>query len=209
MPTSSPCGTGPSTVAKAYALLRAILGTAVSDELIRRNPCQVKGASSVHTPERPTATVKEVYALAEAIQPRYRALVLMAGFLGLRWGELIGLHRRDVDLEHRTVRVRRAVAELSNGQREIKAPKSAAGKRTVSIPGVILPDLHEDLKRYAEAAPMGVSSSEPKGRPRAGTTSTCSGTRRAARRGSRGCTSMIFGTRATRSPRQRAPAQGS
>ncbi|MGW5850403.1 hypothetical protein ACWFQ8_21055 [Streptomyces sp. NPDC055254] len=79
-------GTGPTTVAKAYALLRAILGTARSDELIRRNPCQVKGASSVHTPERPTATVKEVYALAEAIQPRYRALVLMAGFLGLRWG---------------------------------------------------------------------------------------------------------------------------
>lgn len=110
-------GTGPTTVAKAYALLRAILGTAVSDELIRRNPCQVKGASTVHTPERPTATVKEVYALAEAVQPRYRALVLMAGFLGLRWGELIGLHRRDVDLEHRTVRVRRAVAELSNGQR--------------------------------------------------------------------------------------------
>ncbi|MFF4319981.1 hypothetical protein [Streptomyces sp. NPDC001568] len=132
-------GTGPTTVAKSYALLRAILGTALSDELIRRNPCQVKGASSVHTPERPTATVKEVYALAEAIQPRYRALVLLAGFLGLRWGELIGLSRRDVDLKHRTVRVRRSVAELSNGQREIKAPKSAAGKRTVSIPGVILP----------------------------------------------------------------------
>ncbi|MFF3015199.1 tyrosine-type recombinase/integrase [Streptomyces sp. NPDC057939] len=75
--------------------------------------------------------------------------------LGLRWGELIGLHRRDVDLEHRTVRVRRAVAELSNGQREIKAPKSAAGKGTVSIPGVILADLHEHLKRYAEAGPDG------------------------------------------------------
>ncbi|MFG2391681.1 tyrosine-type recombinase/integrase [Streptomyces lavendulae] len=148
-------GTGPTTVAKAYALLRAILGTAVSDEVIRRNPCQVKGASTVHTPERPTATVKEVYALAEAIQPRFRALVLMAGFLGLRWGELIGLHRRDVDLENRTVRVRRAVAELGNGQREIKAPKSAAGKRTVSIPGVILPDLHDHLKRYAEAGADG------------------------------------------------------
>ncbi|MFE3578967.1 tyrosine-type recombinase/integrase [Streptomyces vinaceus] len=148
-------GTGPTTVAKAYALLRAILGTAVSDELIRRNPCQVKGASTVHTPERPTATVEEVYALAEAIQPRYRALVLMAGFLGLRWGELIGLHRRDVDLERGTVRVRRAVAELGNGQREIKAPKSAAGKRTVSIPGVILPEIREHLKQYAEAGADG------------------------------------------------------
>ncbi|MFF5478340.1 tyrosine-type recombinase/integrase [Streptomyces sp. NPDC012935] len=143
-------GTGPTTVAKAYALLRAIMGTAVADQMIRRNPCTIKGASTVHTPERPTATVQEVYDLADVIQPRYRALVLMAGFLGLRWGELIGLHRRDVDLDHGTVRVRRAVAELNNGQRQIKAPKSAAGKRTVSIPAAIIPDIREHLNRYAE-----------------------------------------------------------
>ncbi|MFH9977815.1 tyrosine-type recombinase/integrase [Streptomyces sp. NPDC017179] len=143
-------GTGPTTVAKAYALLRAILATAVSDQMIRRNPCQIKGASTVHTPERPTATVQEVYDLADAIQPRYRALVLMAGFLGLRWGELVGLHRRDLDLDHGTVRVRRAVAELTNGQREIKAPKSAAGKRTVSIPDVIVADIRDHLDKYAE-----------------------------------------------------------
>ncbi|MFI5985905.1 tyrosine-type recombinase/integrase [Streptomyces sp. NPDC051555] len=143
-------GTGPTTVAKAYALLRAILGTAVSDQLIKRNPCQIKGASIVHTPERPTATIPEVYALAGAVQPRYRALVLMAGFLGLRWGELIGLHRRDIDLDHGSVRVRRAVAELGNGQREIKAPKSAAGKRTVSIPDVIVPEIRVHLTLYAE-----------------------------------------------------------
>ncbi|MFE1438963.1 tyrosine-type recombinase/integrase [Streptomyces sp. NPDC058739] len=143
-------GTGPTTVAKAYALLRAIMGTAVADQMVRRNPCTIKGASTVHTPERPTATIAEVYALSDAIQPRYRALVLMAGFLGLRWGELIGLHRRDVDLDQGAVRVRRAVAELNNGQREIKAPKSAAGKRTVSIPSAIIPDVRDHLSRYAE-----------------------------------------------------------
>ncbi|MEY9991334.1 integrase [Streptomyces sp. V4I8] len=148
-------GTGPTTVAKAYALLRAIMGTAVADQMIRRNPCTIKGASTVHTPERPTATVQEVYDLADAIQPRYRALVLMAGFLGLRWGELIGLHRRDIDLDHGTVRVRRAVAELNNGQRQIKAPKSAAGKRTVSIPAAIIPDIRKHLSQYAEAGADG------------------------------------------------------
>ncbi|WP_308369220.1 MULTISPECIES: site-specific integrase [unclassified Streptomyces] len=109
----------------------------------------------MHTPERPTATVEEVYALAAAVQPRYRALVLMAGLLGLRWGELIGLHRRDIDLDHQAVRVRRAVAELSNGQREIKAPKSAAGKRTVTIPGVIVSEIRAHLKVYSEPGPDG------------------------------------------------------
>lgn len=156
-------GTGPTTVAKAYALLRAIMGTAVADQMIRRNPCTIKGASTVHTPERPTATVQEVYDLADAIQPRYRALVLLAGFLGLRWGELIGLHRRDIDLDRGALRVRRAVAELNNGQREIKAPKSAAGKRTVAIPGAILADVRAHLERYAEPGADGRVFIGPKG----------------------------------------------
>ncbi|MFJ7179562.1 hypothetical protein ACIQXA_24900 [Streptomyces massasporeus] len=190
-------GTGPTTVAKAYALLCAIMGTAVADQMIRRNPCTIKGAGTVQTPERPTATVQEVYDLADAMQPRYRALVLMAGFLGLRRGELIGLHRRDIDLDHGTVRVRRAVAELFNGQREIKAPKSAAGKRTVSIPAAITPDIRDHLERYAELAPTAGCSSAPRGRPLAETTSTGCGARRATRPGSRACTSTIFGTRAT------------
>ncbi|WP_329018788.1 tyrosine-type recombinase/integrase [Streptomyces sp. NBC_00690] len=148
-------GTGPTTVAKAYALLRAIMATAVSDQMIRRNPCVIKGASIVHTPERPTATVQEVYDLASTIQPRYRVLVLMAGFLGLRWGELVGLHRRDIDLERGTVRVRRAVAELFNGKQEIKAPKSAAGKRTVAIPAVILGEILDHLHGFAESGADG------------------------------------------------------
>lgn len=143
-------GAGPSTVAKSYALLRAVLMTAVDDRLIRRNPCRVKGASSAVTPERPTATVQEVYAIAEAIQPRYRALVLLAAFSGLRWGELIGLRRRDLDLTANTLRVRRNIAELHSGERLIKEPKSAAGKRTVAIPAVIVGDLSAHLTAFAE-----------------------------------------------------------
>jgi integrase len=143
-------GTGASTVAKAYALLRAVLMTAVEDRLIRRNPCRIKGASSAQTPERPTATVHEVYTVAAAIQPRYRALVLLAAFSGLRWGELVGLRRRDLDVQGGTLRVRRNVAELHSGKRLIKEPKSAAGKRTVAIPGVISGDLATHLAVYSE-----------------------------------------------------------
>jgi hypothetical protein len=36
-------GTGPVTVAKAYRLLRTIMQTAVDDDLVRGNPCQIKG----------------------------------------------------------------------------------------------------------------------------------------------------------------------
>lgn len=47
-------GVGQSTVAKTYRILHAIFATAVDDDLIRRNPCRIKGAGQDKTEERPT-----------------------------------------------------------------------------------------------------------------------------------------------------------
>ena len=142
--------TGAPTVAKSYALLRAIMNTAMEDQLIARNPCRIKGGSVTDTPERPIATVAEVFAIADKIQPRYRLMVLLAAFLGLRLGELIGLRGQDVDLDSGSVRVRSAVAELRGGKRITKLPKSKAGIRTVVIPDVILPALRQHMAVFAE-----------------------------------------------------------
>jgi Phage integrase, N-terminal SAM-like domain len=68
-------GVSAVTVAKAYRLLKAIFNTAVDDGLIRRNPCRIKGAGQEKSPERPVLTVPQVYALADAADERYRALV--------------------------------------------------------------------------------------------------------------------------------------
>ena len=46
-------GVGKSTVAKTYRILHAILATAVDDDLLRRNPCRIKGAGQEKTDERP------------------------------------------------------------------------------------------------------------------------------------------------------------
>ena len=80
----------PNTVAKAYRLLARIMDTAVEAGLIVRNPCSVKGAATERAPEMRVATVAQVAALAEVIDPRFRALVLVAAYAGLRWGELVG-----------------------------------------------------------------------------------------------------------------------
>lgn len=90
-------GLGPSTVAKAYRLLRTILGTAVDDGLLSRNPCRLKGAATEHPIERPLLALGDVAQLAEAIEPRYRLLVWLAVFGYLRWGELMGLRTTDLD----------------------------------------------------------------------------------------------------------------
>ncbi len=136
--------------AKAYKLLRSILYTAVDDERIKKNPCRIKGADQEHSPERPIATVLEVFALAEQMPPRFRAFVLAAAFTGLRWGELIALRRRDVDLDAPTVRVPRKLAQLGSGEMVIGPPKSAAGVRTVALPELIISDLRVHLHKFVK-----------------------------------------------------------
>lgn len=100
--------TGPTTVAKCYRLLKAILETAVDDELIRRNPCRIKGAGKEAAAERPTATVAQVDALADAMGPRWRLMVYIGAYGPARPEELAELRRTDVDLDAVGVWVRRA-----------------------------------------------------------------------------------------------------
>ena len=148
-------GVGEPTVVKAYQILRAILTTAVDDELIRRNPCRVKGADRYDVPERFVLTVPEVLDLVDVMKPRHRLLVLLAAFTTLRFGELAALRRRDVDMDERLVVVRRSQAETQDGRLFDKAPKSAAGVRTVSFPEEIRDAVVLHLEQYAAPGPDG------------------------------------------------------
>jgi integrase len=100
-------GVGPVTVAKAYRLLRSVLNTAVADRLIARYPCQIPDAGQEKSPERPTATIEQVFTVARKVPERYRLLVLLACFNSLRWGELAGLARQHVDTADGTILVER------------------------------------------------------------------------------------------------------
>jgi integrase len=158
-------GVTPVTAAKAYRLLKAILATAADDGLIRRNPCRVKGAGTENSPERPVLTVAQVYALAEASGPRYRALVLLACFCGLRWGELAALRRCEIDIETGTVRVTRQLTEVPGRPLFFGPPKSDAGRRVVVIPPVILPDVSSHLASFTPPNADALAFTSPGGKP--------------------------------------------
>jgi len=147
---------GASTAAKCYRLLRSILATAVEDELIPKNPVAIKGAGVEHPKERPIASIEQVYALADAIEPRYRALVLTATFTGLRLGELRALTRRRLDLLHAIVHVTEQIQELKDGTLVVGPPKTAAGVRRVAIPQALIPELEAHLARWAAPGPDGL-----------------------------------------------------
>lgn len=89
----------------------------------------------------------EGYAAVEH-DDRYRALVLLATFASLRWGEAVALVRRDIDLGAGAVSVRRQYLELDTGDLVIGPPKSRAGKRTVSFPAGIVPLIREHLRTH-------------------------------------------------------------
>ncbi len=84
---------------------------------------------------------------------RFRALVLLATFASLPWGEVTALRRADVDLQARTVRIRAVYVERSTGPLVLGPPKSKAGRRIVGIPAAIIPDLRRHLAAYVQDDP--------------------------------------------------------
>lgn len=124
----------PTTAAKAYRLLSSIFRTALDDELIGRNPCQIRGAAAERAPERPIATMDEVDELAKAMPERLRIAVYLAAWCQLRRGEVRGLRRQDVDLTVGTVSIRETRTTAMSGRTVIKPPKTRAGRRVVAIP---------------------------------------------------------------------------
>jgi integrase len=141
---------GDVTVAKAYRLLHAIMATAADDKVISRNPCRIKGAGEEHSPERPVVPLPDLIRLLDRIPARYRAMLLVATFASLRFGELAALRRSDLDLDHCVVRVIRSTAQMNDGKLIVQEPKSRAGRRTVAFPREIAGELRWHLERFAE-----------------------------------------------------------
>ena len=140
--------TKPTQRAQVYGLLRAILSTAVADEVLATNPCRDKGAGITRRARTiQPATLAEIEVILGAMADRLHVLVLIGVWCGLRYGELIELRRKDLDLRQGVLRVRRGVVRV-DGKVTVGSPKSEAGIRDVAIPPHLIPVLAEHLSRY-------------------------------------------------------------
>jgi integrase len=139
----------PTARSHAYGLLNAVMNSAVADGKVSLSPCVIRGAGSSRRVKkiRP-ATLPELAALTEAMPEPYQAMILLASWCGLRFGELTELRRNDIDLttitEHDAdgnevvshegvIHVERAVVRADDGFL-VGDPKSDAGTRDVAIP---------------------------------------------------------------------------
>lgn len=140
----------PTLRAHCYGLLRTIMATAASDGKIRVNPCVIRGAGSARRVHRiRPATLEELVIITEAMPANLQAMVLLASWCALRFGELAELRRMDVDLSDEVIRVRRAVVRTKSGFL-VTTPKSDAGVRDVAIPPHLLPAIENHLAKYVD-----------------------------------------------------------
>jgi integrase len=131
-------GAAASSVDRAYRTLRTMLNVAVERDLIVKSPMRTVKRPKVPRKEMRFLSADELERLAAAIDPRYRSLILVAGWGGLRWGELAGLRLGDVDHDARRVNV---TGQLSTDGRTWKPETKTSGRRTVDLPASVMAEL--------------------------------------------------------------------
>lgn len=93
-------------------------------------------------------------------------MVLLAGFSGLRLGEVLGLAVRHVDLLHGTVLVERQLQEIApTGEQMFTVPKSDASRRTIALPTVVAHALRTHIEAMTDAGPDSLLFTGAHGRP--------------------------------------------
>ena len=122
-------GLKPATVVKAYQLFGKVMAAAVDAGIIAQSPCRRIPLPKVEQDEKRFLTPAEIARLASSIEPRFRALVLVSAYGGLRIGELAGLRRGRVDTTRATVTVLEIATDC--GSRPARRPRrSPAGPGT-------------------------------------------------------------------------------
>jgi len=127
------------TIRNTFNVVRQVFGAAVASGAIRANPCTGVRMPRSTRSEMLFLEPAEVLALADAINPAFRTLVLVAAYTGLRAGELEALRVRRIDLLRGTAEVCESLADV-NGKLSF-GPTKTYSHRTVRLPRFICDEL--------------------------------------------------------------------
>ncbi|VBA43073.1 Putative prophage phiRv2 integrase [Mycobacterium innocens] len=148
--------------AQAYGVLQAVLNTATDDGLIDRSPARIKGAAAVKHTKRSVVLLEpdELAALADKMPEALRLTVLLAGWCGLRRGELFALTRADVAADGSALRVNKAVT-FRHGKFEAGPTKTKESNRTVTVPPHLRPVIAAHLRSHVGEAKTALLFADP------------------------------------------------
>jgi integrase len=147
--------TGPRAANKALAHLRRLYAFAVERRYVAFNPTDgvrmVKAQGGVDRPiDTNVLNLAEIGALVAAAEPEHRAALLVLAYGGLRIGELVALTWGDLELAKRRLRVS-LQREGTTG--DLTEPKTAAGRRFVELPSIVVTALREHELRAKKDSP--------------------------------------------------------
>jgi integrase len=170
-------GMSAAAIRKCVSALRSMLDAAVADQRLAVNPAANAPLPTEHAAEQRFLDREQVLTLADLITARYRALVLLGGFGGLRWGELGGLRRGRVDVLRSRITVCETATDMG-GCISFGPPKTPKSVRTVPLARGIMREVEQHLTDYVEPGPDALIFTAPTG-------GRCIGARSGRRRGSR------------------------
>ncbi|MFJ6167215.1 tyrosine-type recombinase/integrase [Micromonospora orduensis] len=127
----------PRSVADVIMVLSMVLQEAVEDRRIPFNPCRGVRIPKGIRAERPHATAEQVAAIvARQARPSDGLLILTAAYTGMRWGELTGLTRDNVDLTTGSIHVHPDLGALHEveGKLFLGPPKTNDSVRHIRLP---------------------------------------------------------------------------
>lgn len=145
-------GRSPATAHHYYRTLRAILQQAYRWGMLDANPSDRATPPSVRRPDTAARMpqVADVQAMLPLATPSVRVAILLAVATGMRRGEMMALRWSSVDLDVGVVAVRQAAVKVPGAKAVVRAPKSEAGQRTVTLPPSMVDALRAHLARRNE-----------------------------------------------------------
>ncbi|WP_079124789.1 tyrosine-type recombinase/integrase [Streptomyces lushanensis] len=155
-----------SYVKVIFANLSGMLGAAVDDGLIARNPCR---AGSIRLPKENRPRVQpwsseRVLSVVGALPDAYACMAVIGAGCGLRQGEIFGLAVGDIDFLRGVVHVRRQVKHVS--KRLVFALPKGQKERDVPLPSKIGEAVAAHLAaRPARAVTVTLPWAVPDGKP--------------------------------------------
>ena len=144
-------GLSPKTIRNVYNNLNAALKKAVVLRMIPHNPCEGTVLPKLQKPQSNVYNISAIqHALAIADDVSTYLLILLGASVGLRRGEMAALQWKDVDFAKETISITQSRVHTSLGIIE-KAPKTQAGKRTITIGHDVANALRDAKSIYDDA----------------------------------------------------------
>lgn len=129
-----------------HRIISSILTAAVQWQFILQNPAERIKAPRIEKKEAKCFNLEEIEYILDLMnnEPiKFKTLIYLAVFGGMRMGELCGLEWKDIDFDSKLLNIHQASQYLPGKGIYTKQPKTCSGNRTIALPDSVINMLKE------------------------------------------------------------------